>query len=240
MHACDLIFASSTMSIPLCPRPLVLIDPHFYKLEGCACLKLPCNGEVASYWQCPKYGMVESHALRAGSGGTLCFGFRLSGSSRSLHVTYGGTGQSWAVDLCLLGLICLQLVVEKHLGRWPLMYKFGILAFLTGKATAGLGKCGPLSHLESLFDSGIFLSFNSFCYEIQSLSLPLLFLVLPNPSWSNWPQVISLHKDLVTSFAKRFFSFTGSVKMWGTEVWAISLGYLSSSPIFTHWCLTWK
>lgn len=62
------------------------------------------------------------------------------------------------------------------------MYKFGILAFLTGKGTAGLGKCGSLSHLESLFDSDIFLSFNSFCYEIQSLSLPLLFLVLPNPS----------------------------------------------------------
>jgi len=30
-----------------------------------------------------------------------------------------------------------------------------------------------------------------------------------------------------------FFSFAGSVQMWGTEDWAIR----SSSPIFTHWCL---
>ena len=39
------------------------------------------------------------------------------------------------------------------MGRWLLMYKSGKLAFLTGKGTAGLGKCGSLSHLESLFDS---------------------------------------------------------------------------------------
>lgn len=58
------------------------------------------------------------------------------------------------------------------------MYKFGILVFLTGEETTGLGKCGPLSHLESLFDSDIFLSFNSFSYVIWSLILPLLFLVL--------------------------------------------------------------
>lgn len=51
------------------------------------------------------------------------------------------------------------------------MYRFGILVFLTGEGTTGLGKCGPLSHLESLFDSHIFLSFNSFCYVIWSLIL---------------------------------------------------------------------
>jgi len=68
------------------------------------------------------------------------------------------------------------------MGRWLLMYKSGKLAFLTGKGTAGLGKCGSLSHLESLFDSDIFLSFSSLFYGTQSLILPLLFLVLPNPS----------------------------------------------------------
>lgn len=83
------------------------------------------------------------------------------------------------IDLSLLGLICLLLVVEKHVGRWLLMYKFGKLISY-GEGSARLGKCGPLSHLESLFD--IFLSFNSFCYGIQSLILPLLFLILPNPS----------------------------------------------------------
>lgn len=67
------------------------------------------------------------------------------------------------------------------MGRWLLMYKFGKLISY-GEGSAGLGKCGPLSHLESLFDSDIFLSFNSFCYGIQSLILPLLFLVSPNPS----------------------------------------------------------
>lgn len=51
------------------------------------------------------------------------------------------------------------------------MYRFGILAFLTGEGITGLGKCGPLSHLESLFDSDIFPSFNSFCYMIESHSL---------------------------------------------------------------------
>lgn len=30
------------------------------------------------------------------------------------------------------------------------MHKFGILAFLTGEGTAALGKCEPLSHLESV------------------------------------------------------------------------------------------
>lgn len=68
------------------------------------------------------------------------------------------------------------------MGRWLLMYKSGKLAFLTGKGTAGLGKCGSLSHLESLFDSDICLSFSSLFYGTQSLILPLLFLVLPNPS----------------------------------------------------------
>lgn len=68
------------------------------------------------------------------------------------------------------------------MGRWLLMYKSGKLAFLTGKGTAGLGKCGSLSHLESLFDSDIFLSFSSLFCGTQSLIFPLLFLVLPNPS----------------------------------------------------------
>lgn len=53
------------------------------------------------------------------------------------------------------------------------MYKFGKLAFLRGKGTAGLGKCGSLSHLESLFD--IFRSFSSLFYGTQNLILPLLF-----------------------------------------------------------------
>lgn len=114
--------------------------------------------------------MVEGQALRVGSGGMLSFGFSPAGFSRSLRVTYDGTGQSQTVDPSPLGLICLQLVVEKHVGRWLLMYKFGKLAFLTGEGMAGLGKCGPLSQLDS--DSDVFLSFNSFCYGIQSLSLP--------------------------------------------------------------------
>lgn len=62
------------------------------------------------------------------------------------------------------------------------MYTFGILAFLTGEETAGLGKCGPLSHLESLFDSDIFLRFNSFSYVIWSLIFPLLFSGFTKPS----------------------------------------------------------
>lgn len=48
------------------------------------------------------------------------------------------------------------------MGIWLLIYKSGKLAFLKGEGTAGLGKWGPLSHLESLFDSDLFLSFNSF------------------------------------------------------------------------------
>lgn len=65
----------------------------------------------------------------------LSIGFGPAGSSRSLHVTFDRTGQSGVVGSSLWGLIYLQLVEELWVGA-----SVGILAFLTGDETAGLGK----------------------------------------------------------------------------------------------------
>ena len=108
------------------------------------------------------------------------------------------------------------------------MYKFGKLAFLTGKGTAGLGKCGSLSHLESLFD--IFRSFSSLFYGTQNLILPLLFWFYQTHLEVTDNGFQSARRSDHQLCNISFFSFAGSVKMWGTEDWAIR----SSSPIFTH------
>lgn len=94
------------------------------------------------------------------------------------------------------------------------MYKFGILAFLTGGGTTGLGKCGPLSHLESPFDSDIFLSFISFCNGMWNLILPLLFLFYQT-HFEVTDQDHHLHKDLITSFAKSFFFSFAELSKYG-------------------------
>lgn len=186
--------------------------PHFYKLEGRACLKSPCNEEIASCQQCFKYGVViERQALRVGSGGMLSLGISPAGSSRSLHVTFDGTGQRWVIDLSLLvwfvyGLLCRNIWVGgcecTDLGYWH---------FLQGKGLLVWNSVGHFSSGGSVWFWYISKFQLLLLWDMESYSL--FFLVLPNSSWSNCPKVISLHKDLITSFAKSFFSLRLVVKM---------------------------
>lgn len=80
------------------------------------------------------------------------------------------------------------------------------------------GKVWVTFSSESLFDSDIFLSFSSLFYGTQSLIFPLLFLVYQT-HLEALTKVISLHKDLITSFAiSLFFPSLGLSKCGGLRI----------------------
>lgn len=89
-------------------------------------------------------------------------------------MTFDRTGQSGVVGSSLWGLIYLQLVEELWVGASVEYWHFS-----QGTRLLVWEKCGPLSHLEGLFDSDMFQLF--LLWDMESYS-PLTFSGFTKPS----------------------------------------------------------